>query len=182
MATGEPASVVATPVHPDEANIAGQASRHTPRINQKATYPRSLPGSTKTVTLCPFVPGTSFRAWIERPTRIGHTLQRCVDSTSSLQPEEGHLSLENRFSTDELQRTLEGPKASDVSSFQGRVITKQGIAIQAWWIKYQFLALPCSSPTLQRSPSEPMKRARMPPKSCFVGGMLNSKPFVVISR
>src|SRR5271166_2893963 len=102
LETGEPASVVATPVHPDEANIAGQASRHTPRINQKATYPRSLPCFTKTVTLCPFFTGTSFSAWIERPTQIGHTLERCVDSTPSLQPEEEHFPLENRFCTHEL--------------------------------------------------------------------------------
>ena len=42
-------------------------------------------------------------------------------------------------------------------------------------------AEPSRSATLQALPSESMNCARVPPKSCFVGGMLNCTPFALIS-
>lgn len=42
-------------------------------------------------------------------------------------------------------------------------------------------AFDACSATLQRRPSESMNCARIPPKSCFVGGMLNCTPFAIIS-
>ena len=39
-----------------------------------------------------------------------------------------------------------------------------------------------SAPTLQCAPSESTNCASTPPKSCFLGGMLNSTPLALISR
>jgi hypothetical protein len=39
-----------------------------------------------------------------------------------------------------------------------------------------------SAPTLQCAPSESTNCASTPPKSCFLGGMLNSTPLALMSR
>jgi hypothetical protein len=39
-----------------------------------------------------------------------------------------------------------------------------------------------SAPTLQCAPSESTNCASTPPKSCFLGGMLKSTPFALMSR
>jgi hypothetical protein len=39
-----------------------------------------------------------------------------------------------------------------------------------------------SAPTLQSAPSESTNCASTPPKSCFLGGMLKSTPFALMSR
>jgi hypothetical protein len=143
-ATGEPASVVARPVHPDEANIAGQASRHTPRISQKATYPRSLPCSTKTVIdLGPFATGTSFSAFHERPTRIGHAFERCADSTASLQPKEEDSLVEYRFCT----RTATHPRKAQGERRQrfSRSSNLGGPLTPARQTEHQVAELACST-------------------------------------